>query len=33
MEELLPVPADMAVDFDPHTGVAKFLINGQEYEY
>lgn len=33
MEELLPIPADMAIDFDPHTGIAKFVINGQEYEY
>jgi hypothetical protein len=33
MEELLPVPADYAVDFDPHTGKAKFIINNDEYEY
>jgi hypothetical protein len=33
MEELLPVPADYAVDFDPHTEKAKFVIGGEEYEY
>ena len=33
MEELLPIPADYAVDFDPHTGKAKFMINDEEYEY
>jgi hypothetical protein len=32
-EELLPVFADMATDFDPHTGKAKFLIGDSEYEY
>ena len=33
MEELLPVPADNATDFDPDTGKAKFIIGGDEYEY
>lgn len=33
MEELLPVPADFAVDFDAQTEKAKFVINGEEYEY
>ena len=32
-KELLPVPADFAVDFDPHTEKAKFVIGGDEYEY
>lgn len=33
MEELLPIPADMAIDFDPNTCIAKFIIDGDEYEY
>lgn len=33
MEELLPVPADNATDFDPTTEKAKFVIDGEEYEY
>lgn len=33
LKELLPVAADYAVDFDPQTGKAKFMIGGEEYEY
>ena len=33
MEELLPIPADNAIEFNPDTGKAKFIINGNEYEY
>lgn len=33
MDELLPVPADSATDFNPDSGRAKFIINGEEYEY
>lgn len=33
MEELLPVPADYAIDFDPGTRTCKFVINGEEYGY
>lgn len=33
MEELLPVSADFAADFDPQTGKAKFIIGGEEFEY
>ena len=33
MEELLPVFADKAIDFDPDTKMAKFVIGGDEYEY
>lgn len=33
MQELLPIPADYATDFDNHTMKAKFVINGEEYEY
>lgn len=33
MEELLPVLADNATDFDPDSGRAKFVIGGEEYEY
>lgn len=32
-EELLPVPADNAIAFDPDTQRAKFIIMGDEYEY
>ena len=32
-EELLPVPADRAIAFDPDTKRAKFIIMGDEYEY
>ena len=33
MEELLPLAADYATDFDPNTQKCKFVINGEEYEY
>jgi hypothetical protein len=33
MEELLPIPADNAIEFNPDTGKAKFIINDNEYEY
>lgn len=33
MDELLPIPADNATDFNPDTFKAKFVINGNEYEY
>ena len=33
MEELIPVFVDFATDFDPSTKIAKFVIDGQEYEY
>lgn len=32
-EELLPVFADSAADFDPDSKTAKFIIGGDEYEY
>lgn len=32
-KELLPVPADRAVAFDPDTRRAKFIIMGDEYEF
>lgn len=33
MQELLPKPADFAVDFNPDNCRAKFIIDGNEYEY
>lgn len=33
LEELLPVPADYATDFDPETKMCKFIINGEQYIY